>query len=70
MNPIGQAIICEVVPENERGWAFGLLGSVNSACVMVVGFMATAMSTHVYLGLQGLRREVIEPLNNTNAIAR
>mmetsp|Transcript_28762 Transcript_28762/g.52412 ORF Transcript_28762/g.52412 Transcript_28762/m.52412 type:complete len:449 (+) Transcript_28762:59-1405(+) len=55
MNPIGQAIICEVVPEGERGWAFGLLGSVNSACVMVVGFMATAMSTHVYLGLQGWR---------------
>eukprot|EP00971_Amphidinium_carterae_P239403 4752709-Amphidinium_carterae.1 len=45
MKPVGQAIICEVVPEAERGWAFGLIASVSSMAMMLIGFMATALST-------------------------
>mmetsp|Transcript_72361 Transcript_72361/g.172419 ORF Transcript_72361/g.172419 Transcript_72361/m.172419 type:complete len:453 (-) Transcript_72361:107-1465(-) len=55
VNPVGQAIICEIVPEHERGWAFGLLASVNCGLVMVVGFASTAISGHMILGLEGWR---------------
>ena len=29
--PIGQAMLCDLVPEAERGWVFGLLQSISTA---------------------------------------
>ncbi|CAK0788372.1 unnamed protein product, partial [Prorocentrum cordatum] len=54
--PVGrQALICDVVPEEGRGWAFGLLQSVSSALTMVVSFWTTSIATSTVLGLQGWR---------------
>jgi len=38
VNPVGQALICDVVQESERGRAFGLMQSVSNALAVVVTF--------------------------------
>lgn len=53
--PLGQALLCEVVPEDERGRAFGLLQSCTSGLSMIVGAVATAMASERFLGIHGWR---------------
>jgi len=55
VNPLGQAIICDVVPESERGHAFGLLQAVQAVLCMAVSFGATALSSREFLGIAGWR---------------
>ncbi|CAE8586602.1 unnamed protein product, partial [Polarella glacialis] len=55
VNPVGQAIICDVVPEDERGWAFGLLQSVSAGLTMFVSFGTTAIATVTVAGVKGWR---------------
>ena len=55
VNPIGQAIICDVVPEAERGWAFGLLQSVSSALTMLVTSGTTTVAMMLIHGVAGWR---------------
>ncbi|CAE8584319.1 unnamed protein product [Polarella glacialis] len=55
VNPVGQAIICDVVPEDERGWAFGLLQSFSAGLTMFVSFGTTAIATVTVAGVKGWR---------------
>jgi predicted MFS family arabinose efflux permease len=55
VNPVGQALICDVVQESERGRAFGLMQSVSNALAMVVTFGTTAVATTAILGVSGWR---------------
>lgn len=55
VNPIGQAIICDVVREEERGWAFGLLQGVSTGLSMAVSFFTISIARSSILGVQGWR---------------
>mmetsp|Transcript_106812 Transcript_106812/g.297343 ORF Transcript_106812/g.297343 Transcript_106812/m.297343 type:complete len:485 (-) Transcript_106812:148-1602(-) len=55
MNPVGQAVLCDVVPEAERGKAFGLLQSASAGLVMLVGAGATTSASGSIAGLAGWR---------------
>lgn len=55
VNPIGQAILCDVVPEAERGWAFGVLGAVSTCLSMAVSFGTTAIAATYVFGFHGWR---------------
>eukprot|EP00439_Symbiodinium_sp_Y106_P043572 s275_g5.t1 len=47
--PIGQAMLCDLVPEAERGWVFGLLQSVG------VTFLTTGFARVLIAGVYGWR---------------
>jgi len=53
--PLGQALLCEVVPEDERGRAFGLLQSSTSGLSMTVAAISTATASERFLGIAGWR---------------
>lgn len=51
--PVGQAVICDIVAEGERGWSFGLLSSVSAAFTIAVSFVATSFATVEIRGFMG-----------------
>ncbi|CAJ1395480.1 unnamed protein product [Effrenium voratum] len=55
VNPIGQAMICDLVPEQDRGSAFGLLQSVSTILSILTTFFTTSMARNVYYGMHGWR---------------
>mmetsp|Transcript_17019 Transcript_17019/g.36674 ORF Transcript_17019/g.36674 Transcript_17019/m.36674 type:complete len:471 (+) Transcript_17019:430-1842(+) len=59
VNPLGQAIICDVVEEHARGDAFGLLQAFSAGLSMLVSFGATAFASKTALGVAGWRHAYI-----------
>eukprot|EP00438_Fugacium_kawagutii_P028227 Skav214967 [mRNA] locus=scaffold124:190663:205225:+ [translate_table: standard] len=53
--PIGQAMICELVPENERGMAFGVMASVCRVLSEAATFITTATARTTLAGVSGWR---------------
>eukprot|EP00435_Cladocopium_sp_Y103_P003860 s4436_g1.t1 len=53
--PIGQAMICDLVPEHERGTAFGIMKSVCSVLAEVSTFVTTALARSSMAGTSGWR---------------
>ncbi|CAL1149613.1 unnamed protein product [Cladocopium goreaui] len=53
--PIGQAMICDLVPEHERGTAFGIMKSVCSVLAEVSTFVTTALARSSLAGTSGWR---------------
>lgn len=53
VNPIGQAILCDVVPEAEQGWAFGVLGAVSCLVSIVVSGCTTSIAASTIIGIKG-----------------
>lgn len=53
--PVSQAVICDVVPQKEQGWAFGLMQSISSLCAMVTTAVTTAVAAQIYHGIYGWR---------------
>lgn len=55
VNPLGQAILCDVVRAEERGRVFGMLQSVSCALSMIVNYGATTTARWNVLGISGWR---------------
>ncbi|CAE7693299.1 lgoT [Symbiodinium sp. CCMP2592] len=53
--PIGQAMLCDLVPEAERGWVFGLLQSISTALSVGVTFLTTGFARVLIAGVYGWR---------------
>ncbi|CAE7883049.1 unnamed protein product [Symbiodinium sp. KB8] len=53
--PIGQAMLCDLVPEAERGWVFGLLQSISTALSVGVTFVTTGFARVLIAGVYGWR---------------
>lgn len=55
VNPLGQALLCDLVPEGDRGKVFGLNQSVSTALTLVVSFVATSIALTTHFGVLGWR---------------
>eukprot|EP00933_Yihiella_yeosuensis_P051931 TRINITY_DN49903_c0_g1_i1.p1 TRINITY_DN49903_c0_g1~~TRINITY_DN49903_c0_g1_i1.p1 ORF type:complete len:487 (-),score=64.06 TRINITY_DN49903_c0_g1_i1:103-1563(-) len=55
VNPTGQAMLCDIVPEEERGWAFGILHSASSGLIVLISFGTTSIASVSILGMWGWR---------------
>ncbi|CAE7454643.1 PCLO [Symbiodinium natans] len=53
--PIGQAMLCDLVPEAERGWVFGLLQSACTLLSVGVTFLTTGFARVLVAGVHGWR---------------
>ncbi|CAE7758033.1 unnamed protein product [Symbiodinium pilosum] len=53
--PIGQAMLCDLVPEAERGWVFGVLQSVSTLLSVGVTFITTGFARAIVAGVHGWR---------------
>uniref|UniRef100_A0A6U6UPP1 Major facilitator superfamily (MFS) profile domain-containing protein n=1 Tax=Zooxanthella nutricula TaxID=1333877 RepID=A0A6U6UPP1_9DINO len=53
--PLGQAMLCNCVPDDERGFAFGLLQSVCAAATMLTSCGATTIASETIVGVEGWR---------------
>mmetsp|Transcript_80803 Transcript_80803/g.215662 ORF Transcript_80803/g.215662 Transcript_80803/m.215662 type:complete len:468 (-) Transcript_80803:47-1450(-) len=53
--PAGQALLCDVIPEAERGKAFGLLQAVSTLCAGVCAALCAAMALVTVFGMAGWR---------------
>lgn len=53
--PVSQAIICDVVPQAEQGWAFGLMQSVAALCAMITTSATAFVAQRTYYGIHGWR---------------
>lgn len=55
VNPIGQAMLCDIVVEEERGWTFGLLQAVSAGLSLSVSFGVTSIASITIWGVFGWR---------------
>lgn len=55
VNPLGQAMLCDLVPEAERGKVFGMQQAVTAGLSMTVSFGATSIAMKSVCGIPGWR---------------